>query len=151
MSQSLSKLYVHLIFHVKDISPRIEKEDLKRIHAYIGQLVNASGCMNVWTGGTEDHVHVLFVLSKNENVSNIVEMVKRNSSRWIKTISPHYRMFSWQGGYAAFSVSQSAVQTTVDYIKNQEQHHKRRTFAEEYKKFLELYDVDYNEEYYLRD
>ena len=104
MSQSLSKIYIHLIFHIKTTSPHICEDDLIRIHAYIGQLVNTTGCSVIQTGGTEDHVHVLFLLSKNESISHVVEEVKRNSSRWIKSINARYERFEWQGGYGAISL-----------------------------------------------
>lgn len=126
MSQSLSKIYIHLIFHIKTTSPHICEDDLVRIHAYIGQLVNTTGCSVIKTGGTGDHVHVLFLLSKNESISHVVEEVKRNSSRWIKSINARYERFEWQGGYGAFSVSQSVVTKTLEYIKNQKTHHEKR-------------------------
>ena len=81
MAQSLCKIYIHLIFHIKTTSPHMCDEDLERIHAYIGQLINETGCRVIQTGGTGDHVHILFLLSKNESISHVVEEVKRNSSR----------------------------------------------------------------------
>ena len=132
MSQSLSKIYIHLIFHIKTTSPHICEDDLVRIHAYIGQLVNTTGCSVIQTGGTGDHVHVLFLLSKNESISHVVEEVKRNSSRWIKSINARYERFEWQGGYGAFSVSQSVVTKTLEYIKNQKTHHEKRGLRDRY-------------------
>ena len=151
MPQSLSKIYLHLIFHVKTTSPRLRCEDDHTVHSYIGQLVNATGCTNIWVGGADDHVHVLFLLSKDATVSHVVEEVKRNSSRWIKTIGAHYNGFAWQSGYGVFSVSQSVVEKTITYITQQREHHKRCSFAEEYRKFLETYGVSYNEEYVFKD
>ena len=151
MPQSLTKIYIHLIFHIKSTSPQILAQDLERVHAYIGQLVNDTGCVNVWTGGVGDHVHTLFLLSREANIAHVVEEIKRNSSRWIKSIARSYTKFAWQGGYAAFSVSQSVVDSTLKYIKNQQEHHKKHTFAEEYQAFLRLYGVDYNKDYLFRD
>ena len=151
MAQSLCKIYVHLIFHIKTASPQIRPDDLGRVHAYIGQLVNETGCAVIQTGGIGDHVHILFLLSKDTTVSHIVEEVKRNSSRWIKSISPHYLMFAWQKGYGVFSVSQSVVEKTLEYIRRQREHHKKTSFAEEYKAFLKRYQVKFNEEYLLCD
>lgn len=91
------------------------------------------------------------MFSKNETVAHIVEEVKRNSSRWIKTISPKYEKFAWQGGYAAFSVSQSQVDTAIEYIRNQAEHHKKRSFKDEYLEFLRLYKIEYDERYVLSD
>ena len=152
MPQSLSKVYLHLVFHIKTISPQIRETDLERVHAYIGQLVNKTGCVNIWVGGVGDHVHALCLLSRNETISHLVEEIKRNSSRWIKTIDErYYKNFAWQSGYGCFSVSQSVVDKTLAYIKNQSQHHKNQSFEAEYKSFLTLYEVDYDEEYLFRD
>ena len=151
MAQSLTKIYLHLIFHVKTTSPAISEDDLADLHAYIGKLVNTTGCQVLCTGGVRDHVHVLFCLARDVAVSYVVEEVKRNSSRWLKTRSPMYHRFAWQNGYAAFSVSQSVVDTTIAYIENQRQHHHKTSFADEYRKFLDVYQVKYNEKYIFRD
>lgn len=151
MAQSLSKLYVHLVFHIKSTSPCLREADLDRVHAYIGQLVNTTGCTDIRVGGISDHVHILFLLSKDVCLSQVVEEVKRNSSRWMKTIDPHYRSFAWQNGYGAFSVSQSLVDKTLEYIGRQAEHHKKMSFTEEYRKFLQLYHVQYDEAYVFRD
>ena len=151
MPQSLCKIYIHLIFHIKDTSTQIRDADLERVHEYIGQLINTTGCTDIRVGGTGDHVHALFLLSKDAAPSYVVEEVKRNSSRWIKNLAPYYRMFSWQGGYAVFSVSQSVVDKTLQYISNQLEHHKTRTFQDEYREFLRLYNIQFNEDYVFRD
>ena len=152
MPQSLSKVYLHLVFHIKTTSPQIQTNDLVRMHAYIGQLINKTGCVNIWVGGIEDHVHALCLLSREETISHLVEEIKRNSSRWIKTVDEqYYKDFAWQGGYGCFSVSQSVVDKTLNYIKNQSQHHQKQSFDDEYKSFLTLYEVDYDEEYLFKD
>ena len=152
MPQSLSKVYLHLVFHIKTTSPQIRTNDLERMHAYIGQLINKTGCVNIWVGGVEDHVHALCLLSREETISHLVEEIKRNSSRWIKTVDEqYYKNFAWQGGYGCFSVSQSMVDKTLNYIKKQPQHHQKQSFDYEYKSFLTLYEVDYDEEYLFKD
>lgn len=151
MAQSLCKIYLHIIFHIKTTSPHILDDDLECAHAYIGQIINECQCVNVWVGGIGDHVHALCLLGRNETISHLVEEMKRNSSRWIKTLSPHYTHFAWQGGYAAFSVSQSVVDKTLNYIKDQKEHHKKTTFQCEYKQFLKLYNIEYNEKYVFSD
>ncbi len=85
MAQSLYKIYLHIIFHIKTNSPTVNIDHLPRLHQYIGQLVNTTGCHVVCVGGTENHVHALVLLSSTENVAHLVEEIKRNSSRWIKT------------------------------------------------------------------
>ena len=151
MAQSLCKLYIHLIFHIKTTSPIIRDTDLERVHSYIGQLVNTTGCTEIRAGGIGDHIHLLFMLSKDAALSHVVEEIKRNSSRWIKTIAPYYRVFAWQSGYAAFSVSQSVVDKTISYINNQREHHKKKSFIDEYRNFLKLYNIEYDENYVFRD
>ena len=151
MAQSLCKIYLHVIFHVKTTSPNVEDEHLERLHSYIGQLVNTTGCHVIYVGGTENHVHVLMAFSKTETVAHVVEEMKRNSSRWIKALSPVYKDFAWQGGYAVFSVSQSQVDTLIAYIGNQAEHHKKQTFRDEYLAFLKLYNVEYDERYVFSD
>lgn len=122
-----------------------------RVHGYIGQLINKTGCEVIRVGGVADHVHALFLMSKNVALSHVVEEIKRNSSRWIKSIDPYYQSFVWQNGYGAFSVSQSVVDKTLLYVEQQREHHRRFSFAEEYKNFLELYHVDYDERYVFTD
>ena len=152
MAQSLSKIYIHLIFHIKTTSPKIRENDLERLHNYIGKLVKTTGCTEIKAGGIGDHVHVLFILSKDVTISQIVEEIKRNSSRWIKNLdSDYYHFFAWQGGYAAYSISQSVVDKTLQYIANQKEHHTKHSFAEEYRAFLKLYNVEYNEKFVFRD
>ena len=147
MAQSLSKIYIHLIFHIKTMSSPIRESDLDRIHSYIGQLVNATGCKVIQVGGMCDHIHILFLLSKDVAISHVVEEVKRNSSRWMKTIEPYYSTFAWQNGYGVFSVSQSVIGKTLEYVRNQGIHHKKMSFQDEYQKFLESYGIEYNKEY----
>ena len=152
MAQSLSKIYIHLIFHIKTTSPKIRENDLERLHNYIGKLVKTTGCAEIKAGGVGDHVHVLFILSKDVTISQIVEEIKRNSSRWIKNLDPaYYHFFAWQGGYAAYSISQSVVDKTLQYIAYQKEHHTKHSFAEEYRVFLKLYNVEYDENFVFRD
>ena len=151
MPQSLCKIYLHIIFHVKTNSPQIDDEHIDRVHSYIGQLVNSTGCQVIRVGGFADHVHIVCLLSRNENVAHLVEEVKRNSSRWIKTLDGRYKCFAWQGGYAAFSVSQSVVDKTITYVSTQAEHHKRVSFHDEYIQFLKLYNVEYDERYVFAD
>lgn len=133
------------------MSPKIREADMPRVHGYIGQLINKTGCEVIRVGGVADHVHALFLMSKNVALSHVVEEIKRNSSRWIKSIDPYYQSFVWQNGYGAFSVSQSVVDKTLLYVEQQREHHRRFSFAEEYKNFLELYHVDYDERYVFTD
>ena len=124
---------------------------IERVHCYVGQFVNTTGCKVVRVVGVNDHVHILFLLSRDVVISHVVEEIKRNSSRWIKTLATHYRAFAGQNGYGVFSVSQSIIDKTLDYISNQEMHHKRFSFQDEYRQFLVSYGVDYDEAYVFKD
>ena len=151
MAQSLCKVYLHIVFHTKNSSPTVASEHLERLHQYVGGLVNTTGCQVLCVGGTENHIHALMMFSRTETIAHVVEEMKRNSSRWIKTLSPYYEKFAWQGGYGVFSVSQSQVDTVVAYIKNQAEHHKKQSFRNEYLEFLRLHEIEYNENYVFSD
>lgn len=151
MSQSLSKLYVHLIFHIRDSLVPINKEDKKDLYAYIGSIIKDNGSIPIIINGTIDHVHILCVMSKNIALAKLIEEIKRHSSRWIKTIGIHYKQFAWQGGYAGFSVSQSLHEKTKHYIEFQDDHHKKMTFQEELILFLKEYNIEYDERYLWTD
>lgn len=151
MSQSLSKLYVHLIFHIKSSSETIRDEDKNSIYSYMGSIIKDNESIPILINGTDDHVHILCVMSKNIALSKLTEEIKRHSSRWIKTIHSQYKSFAWQGGYAGFSVSQSLHDKTKNYIRNQEEHHKKMSFKEELILFLKEYGIEYNEQYLWND
>ncbi|MDL2238658.1 transposase [Bacteroidales bacterium OttesenSCG-928-K22] len=151
MSQSLSKLFVHIVFHIKSTSVEIRREDKKDLYSYLGAIIKDNNSIPIVINGTADHVHILCVMSKNISLSKFVEEIKRHSSRWIKTLNPYYRKFSWQGGYGGFSVSPSLHDKTKRYIEHQEKHHKRLTFREEYVIFLQQYGIEYDEKYIWRD
>ncbi|NOY95283.1 MAG: transposase [Chlorobi bacterium] len=151
MAQSLSKLYVHIIFHIKHQHSKIRKEDEKDLYAYIGAIIKGNDSIPILINGVEDHVHILCVMSKNIALAKFVEEIKRHSSRMIKTISTNYTHFAWQGGYGGFSVSPSLHNKTKHYIENQDEHHKKMTFHEEYLMFLKEYSIEYNEKYLWTD
>lgn len=147
MAQSLSKLYVHIIFHTKYNQDLIDADIEAELYAYIGGIIKANESFPIKINGTKNHIHILASMSKNIALAKFVEEIKRNSSRWIKTKGEQYQGFAWQGGYAGYSVSQSVVENVVRYIDNQKEHHKVISFEDEYRKFLEEYNVDYDENY----
>jgi putative transposase len=148
MSQSLSKIWTHLIFSTKERYPFLSDETVRRdMHAYLASILKANHCPTLIVGGVGDHVHSLFVLSKNHSIAGIVWAIKRGSSKWVKGQAPNLRKFHWQEGYGAFSVSQSDVERVRGYILNQETHHRRKTFQDEFRKFLKAYEVEYDERY----
>ena len=151
MANTLVKMNVHIVFHVKSTGIKMRTEDLERIFSYIGGIINGIGGIPMEVGGVENHIHILTTLPKDMSLSDFVRIIKTDSSRWIKKIDDYYSRFSWQVGYGAFSVSSSVVDRTANYIRNQSCHHKRRTFRDEYKLFLEAYGVEYDERYAFDD
>lgn len=147
MSQSLSKLYIHVVFHIKERRTYIRKEDANQLYSYIAEILKQHNSIPIQINGVHDHIHILCVLSKNIALAKLIQHIKAGSSGWIKTLHTHYRNFAWQTGYAAFSVSSSIHDKTVRYILNQEEHHKKLSFREELLKFLEEYNVQYDEKY----
>ncbi|MDR3226724.1 MAG: transposase [Prevotellaceae bacterium] len=151
MAQSLSKIYVHIIFHIKNSSVEIDKKDSSELYSYIGTIIRDNESIPVVVNGVGNHIHILCVMSKNIALSKLVEEIKRKSSRWIKTKGLLYENFAWQGGYAVFSVSSSIHDKTKRYIERQEQHHNKMNFNEEYLLFLKEYKIEYDERYLWND
>jgi REP element-mobilizing transposase RayT len=151
MAQSLSKLFVHIVFHIKTSSVKIQKDDMPNLYAYMGAIIKDKDSIPVLINGTRDHVHILCIMSKNIALAKLVEEIKTNSSRWIKKTNPYYKNFAWQNGYGGFSVSPSLQDKTIKYIENQEEHHKKLTFQEEYLLLLEKYGIKYDKQYLWRD
>ena len=147
MPQSLSKVYVHLIFSTKNHDPFIRPEIEKELHSYIGGIIKTNYGIPFQINTMPDHIHILATLPKNISQSKYLEEIKRNSSRWIKTKGRQYEKFAWQRGYCSLSVSCSKTQVVTKYIANQKEHHKQLSFKDELIKFLDEYAVDYNEKY----
>jgi REP element-mobilizing transposase RayT len=145
MPQSLAQIYVHLVFSTKGRVPLIPAEDAPRLHAYLAGAGQAIECPALLVGGVTDHVHILFRLSKNRALSDAVKELKVESSKWMK--EQGVREFGWQAGYGAFSIGAAQAEAVTEYIRNQEQHHRRRTFQEEFRELLRRYQVEFDEAY----
>ncbi|MGF7140925.1 IS200/IS605 family transposase [Roseimarinus sediminis] len=147
MPQSLSKVYLHLIFSTKNRKQLIDHEIESRLHEYLGGIAKGLECNPIQIGGDNDHVHILCLLSRKIAQMTLLEEIKKRSSKWIKTIDQRYAFFYWQDGYGAFSVSADAVNKVIAYIQNQKEHHKRVSFQDEFRAFLKEYGVEYDERY----
>ncbi len=147
MPQSLSSILIHLIFSTKNREPFISPEIETELYPYMASIFKAIKSPALIINGTSDHLHTLFSLSRVITIANLVEEVKTESSKWIKTKGTEFRDFHWQNGYGAFSIGQSQVPSVKRYIERQKEHHRRITFQDEYRKFLKLYRVDYDERY----
>jgi len=148
MAQSLAQLWTHLIFSTKERYPFLSDPTGRAdMHGYLARVLRTHDCPTLEVGGCDDHVHALFALSRNQSIAQIVKEIKRTSSAWIKTVERRYSKFHWQNGYGAFSVSQSHVSQVRNYILHQEQHHRRKTFQDEFRAFLKRYEIEYDERY----
>ena len=145
MPQSLAKILVHLIYSTKHREPIIQAPVRPHLHAYLVGILDNLQCPSLQTGGTDDHVHILFSLGRTIPMSDVVEEVKKGSSKWMKTQG--VPTFTWQAGYGAFSVGESQAETVVRYIQRQEEHHRRLSFQDEFRRFLQRYHVAYDERY----
>jgi putative transposase len=147
MPQSLSKVILHIIFSTKDRERWLDSDVRRRMHAYLATICRDLGVDFVHVGGLSDHVHIVSTLPRTLSQAQLVEQIKKTSSKWIKTVNARCRGFTWQRGYGAFSVSASQLESVLDYVNSQQEHHRTRTFQEEYRELLRKHGVDFDERY----
>lgn len=147
MPQSLVKNYIHITFSTKNRVKLITPEIQNELHKYIGGTCRELDSSPIQVGGTADHMHILVNLSRKIPLMTLVEKVKSHSSGWIKTKGTAFNNFYWQRGYGGFSVNPKQIDIVQDYILNQEKHHQKLTFQEEYRKFLIDYNMAFDERY----
>lgn len=147
MPQSLSLTIIHLVFSTKDRMSLLTPEILPDLHAYLATVArHADGeCYRV--GGVADHVHLALRLSRTQTIADLVSELKTSSSKWLKDKSPALSKFAWQRGYGNFSVGPRDLDALIAYIDGQEEHHRTRTFQEEYRNFLRNYGIEFDERY----
>lgn len=147
MSQSLAKVYVHIVFSTKHREKLIVKEVRNELYSYIGGILKNVSSPLISIGGTSDHIHILCLQSKLITSAKLVEEIKRSSSKWIKSQHEKVKNFRWQNGYGIFSISRGHVETVINYINNQEEHHRKDDFKAEFRELLKIYEVEYDERY----
>jgi putative transposase len=147
MPQSLSRVVLHIIFSTKDREPWLDSNVRPRMHAYLATICRDLGADFVHVGGVSDHVHIVTTLPRTLSQAQFIEQIKKTSSKWIKTVDARFRGFSWQRGYGAFSVSPSQLEGVLRYVKEQPEHHRTRTFQEEYRELLRKHGIDFDERY----
>jgi REP element-mobilizing transposase RayT len=147
MPQSLSFTLIHLVFSTKDRSPLLDPETRPKLHAYLATIARDADCECYRVGGMADHVHLAIRLSRTLTIANLVENLKTSSSKWLKTESPALASFSWQRGYGCFSVGPTDLDSLCVYIDNQPEHHRARTFQDEFRMFLKKYGIKFDEAY----
>lgn len=146
MPSTHTSLHFHLVFSTKERAPTIAEEWRERLHAYLGGIVKGLGGMPLAVGGMEDHAHLLVGLKPSHRLDYFLRDLKADSSEWVHQ-EVGKRMFGWQKGYGAFSVSPSNVEGVRRYVLHQEEHHRRRSFQEEYIELLRASGVEYDERY----
>ena len=148
MAQSLAKILVHLVFSTKDRRKHFHKPTHRdELHRYLGGILSNLDCQPVIVGGVEDHVHLLFALSRTVTVADLVKELKRSSAIWLQANDPQYADFSWQSGYGIFSIAYSQIEGARAYISNQEEHHRKMSYQDEVLTLLKRYDVPFDERY----
>src|SRR3982751_5333386 len=126
MPQSLSKVILHIVFSTKDREPWLESDVRSRRHAYVATICRDLGAEVVRVGGVADHVHIVTTLPRTVSQAQLVEQIKKVSSKWIKKLDARYRGFVWQRGYGAFSVGPSHLEAVLQYVDTQQEHHRTR-------------------------
>jgi len=147
MPQSLSLVIIHVIFSTKERHPFLDPAIRSKLHAYLATVARNLDCEAYRVGGVADHVHLAIRLSRTVTIAALVESLKTASSKWLKTQSPNLTGFAWQRGYGCFSISPPDLDALLAYIDDQENHHRTRTFQDEFRMFLKKYGVKYDEAY----
>jgi putative transposase len=147
MPQSLARICIHLVFSTKHRKLLLPADPYTELHGYAQGIFQSQKCHLVEMNNVGDHVHILFDLHRTASVAEVVMHVKKGTSRWLKEQSATFAEFDWQEGYGAFSIGRSQLDEVVAYIRKQQQHHARVTFQDEFRKFLQSYEVEFDERY----
>ncbi len=147
MPRSCTNLLYHIVFATKNRHPWLAPDIRPRVHEYLGGIVRGAGGIALAIGGTEDHVHLLIKTRADQSIADVVRIIKANSSGWVHDTFAGLREFGWQDGYGAFTVSQSQVEALQRYIANQEEHHRRYSFREEFIRLLQAHGIEFDEKY----
>jgi REP element-mobilizing transposase RayT len=148
MAQSLAKILLHTVFSTKERRSFLRDKSLRdELHRYLGGILGNLDCQSLIIGGVEDHVHLLFTHSRTATVADVVRELKRSSSAWVKAKASDLADFAWQAGYGVFSIGQSQVDDVRAYIAGQEEHHRKVSFQDEFRRLLGRYDIAFDERY----
>lgn len=150
MANTYTQIHIQTIFTVQNRISIITKSFKDQLYKYITGIIQNNGHKVLAINGMPDHVHVFFGMRPNQSLSDLMQDIKGDSSKWLNQKEYVPGKFAWQAGYGAFSYSKSQVNTVIDYIKHQEEHHSRKTFTTEYLEFLEKFEVPYDERYIFK-
>jgi len=151
MANTYHQMYIQAVFAVKYRAALIQPEWKHRLFGVIGNLIKDAGCKPIIINGVEDHVHCFFGLIPSASVSNVMQNAKAKSSKWINESNLLERKFNWQDGFGAFSYSHSAIENVFRYIQNQEAHHKKEKFLDEYIGLLKQHEIEYDERFIFQE
>jgi len=151
MANTYTQLHIQLVFAVKYRAALIEKKWNDRLYKYITGIVQENEHKMLQLNGMPDHIHIFLGVRPNQAISSLVQNIKVESSKWIKAEGFCKSPFAWQEGFGAFSYSKSHVQDVIRYIQNQEAHHQKENFLEEYRRLLKTFEIDYDEQYIFKE
>ncbi|MFN0056294.1 MAG: transposase [Planctomycetales bacterium] len=148
MPQSLAQIYLHIVFSTKGRHPWLEdREKRLDLYKYLAGTCQNQECPSLTIGGVEDHVHILCRFGRTTSVADLLKELKRTSSIWVKENIVGCDQFHWQSGYGAFSISPSHILPLQHYIENQEEHHRRESYQDEFRRLLRKYEIEWDERY----
>lgn len=151
MANTYTQIHIQFVFVVKFRKALIDKSFKQELYQYITGIVQSYGHKMLAINGVEDHVHVFIGMRPTQSISDLMQDVKGSSSKWINEKKFLKVKFEWQEGYGAFSYSKSHVQKIINYVNNQEKHHAKQTFRDEYIEFLKKFDIEYDERYIFKE
>ena len=150
MANTYTQIHIQAVFAVQNRDSVIHHSWKEELYKYISGIVQKNNHKLLSINGMPDHIHILFGLRPSQSISDLMQDIKGSSSKWINDKKLVRGKFSWQEGYGAFSYSNSEIPTIIQYIINQTEHHKRKTFTEEYHEMLKAFDVDFNDKYIFK-
>jgi len=151
MANTYTQIHIQFVFVVKFRKALIDKSFKQELYKYMTGIVQSYGHKMLAINGVEDHVHVFIGMRPTQSISDLMQDVKGSSSKWINEKKFLKVKFEWQEGYGAFSYSKSDVQKIINYVNNQEKHHAKQTFRDEYIEFLKKFDIEYDERYIFKE
>ena len=151
MANTYTQIHIHAVFAVQNRISLIQKQWQEELYQYITGIISKNGHKLLQIGGMSDHVHAFFGMRPTQSLSDLMQDIKGDSSLWINQKRLVTGRFSWQEGYGAFSYGKSQIDAVIKYIQQQEEHHTKRDFAEEFLVLLQSFDVAYNERYVLKN
>ena len=147
MANTYINILIHTVFSTKNRESWLSSLLRERLYPYMCGIARENGLKVLCIGGTDNHIHILLSLDLTTSIAKAIQFIKGGSSKWIHETFPELRLFSWQEGYGAFSIGISNVDETKKYIENQEKHHSKESFRDEYLKFLRKNNIDFDEKY----